>query len=273
MAFSERLGVADFSFLEAEHLHRYAIAKHFCADKHVLDIASGEGYGSSLIAIAAKSVVGVDIDELSVTNANDKYATKKKNLKFIQGSLTKIPLPDNSVDVITSFESIEHISEHEIAFLEFKRVLKSNGVLIISTPDKYYYTDTSGKKNPYHIKEFYRSDFANILNKFFLNSVVLQQKYMCGSLLRPYSDVEKYSFKLYSGDFNSVELNRNDDGLYMFAFASDTESKFEDFSLSFFDLTDLIEDTNKRRLEQVYGSTSYKIGKRIVDFVRLFYKK
>ena len=273
MAFVERLEVTDYSFLEAEHLHRYAIAKHFCTDKHVLDIASGEGYGSSLIAMSAQSVVGIDIDELSVTNANDKYSIKKKNLKFIQGSLTKIPLPDNSVDVITSFESIEHISEHEMAFLEFKRVLKSDGVLIISTPDKFYYTDTSGTKNPYHIKEFYRSEFSSILNKFFLNSVIMQQKYMCGSLIRPYSDMEKHSFKLYSGDFNSVELYSEDDGLYMIAFASDVESKFGDFSLSFFDLTNLIEDTRQRKLQQVYDSTSYRIGKKIVDFVRLFYKR
>src|SRR5438034_11094846 len=46
-----------------EHLHRYAFATQFVRNKRVLDLASGEGYGSNLLAKTAKQVVGVDIDE------------------------------------------------------------------------------------------------------------------------------------------------------------------------------------------------------------------
>ena len=49
--------------IEIEHVHRYLLAAHMSADKDVLDIACGEGYGSHVLAQAARSVCGVDIDE------------------------------------------------------------------------------------------------------------------------------------------------------------------------------------------------------------------
>lgn len=47
--------------IELEHLHRYLCAAELSAQKDVLDIASGEGYGSSILARVARSVIGVDI--------------------------------------------------------------------------------------------------------------------------------------------------------------------------------------------------------------------
>src|SRR5438093_10255188 len=55
-----------------EHLHRYAFATQFVRNKRVLDLASGEGYGSNLLAKTAKQVVGIDIDEQAVRHAANK---------------------------------------------------------------------------------------------------------------------------------------------------------------------------------------------------------
>jgi len=66
-----------------EHLHRYAIAARFCGGKRVLDIASGEGYGSALLARTAAEVVGVDIDRRSVDHARATYYAA--NLRFMCG--------------------------------------------------------------------------------------------------------------------------------------------------------------------------------------------
>src|SRR5215831_2145342 len=63
-----------------EHLHRYAFATQFVRNKRVLDLASGEGYGSNLLAKTAKQVVGIDIDEQSVRHAKNKYI--RTNLDF-----------------------------------------------------------------------------------------------------------------------------------------------------------------------------------------------
>src|SRR5688572_10418148 len=83
-----------------EHLHRYALAKQFCQGKIVLDIASGEGYGSNILSDVAQEVIGVDIDEVSVKYASHKY--KNKNLSFKTGSADSIPVVDGFIDVVVS---------------------------------------------------------------------------------------------------------------------------------------------------------------------------
>ena len=125
-----------------EHIHRYAVCQGIVKDKTVLDIACGEGYGSAILGRTAKQVTGVDIDEQSVAHARDKYS-HIGNLRYIQGSVDAIPLATDSVDVVVSFETIEHVAGHEEMLAELKRVLKADGVLVISTPDKAAYAAVS----------------------------------------------------------------------------------------------------------------------------------
>src|SRR3954471_2687675 len=90
-----------------EHWHRYAFARTFVGGRRVLDAACGEGYGSALLATAAVHVTGVDIDARTLAHARAAYAGRV-NVDFIEGSATMLPLPDASVDVVVSFETIEH---------------------------------------------------------------------------------------------------------------------------------------------------------------------
>ena len=143
--------------IELEHLHRYRFAGRLVAKKIVLDIASGEGYGSAYLAQNAKRVFGVDIAVKAVESARQKY--QRSNLKFIEGSCSDIPLKDASVDIVVSFETIEHHAEHEAMMREITRVLRPRGLLIISTPDKLEYSDKPGFRNPFHVKELYREEF------------------------------------------------------------------------------------------------------------------
>ena len=73
----ERLETFVYSRDAIEHLHRYALAKKYVNNKVVLDIASGEGYGSNLLCANAKHVYGVDIEEKVIERAKKKY--KKNN--------------------------------------------------------------------------------------------------------------------------------------------------------------------------------------------------
>ena len=120
--------------IEIEHLHRYALALELSKGKNVLDIASGEGYGSYLLSMLAKSVVGVDISKEAILHSSMKYI--KSNLTFLCGSADRIPCESHSFDLVVSFETIEHHDKHEEMLQEIKRVLKPDGILILSSPEK-----------------------------------------------------------------------------------------------------------------------------------------
>lgn len=167
--------------IELEHLHRYLQACEISAGKVVLDIASGEGYGSAMLARKAFKVIGVDISIDAVQHACNRY--KKENLEYLLGSCADIPLPDASVDMVVSFETIEHHDQHEKMMQEFKRVLRPNGVVIISSPDKYHFSDEPGTSNPYHVKELYQHEFKRLLGNYFKNTAYFGQRIVYGSAM------------------------------------------------------------------------------------------
>ena len=146
-----------------EHLHRYAMAKDFAVGKTVLDIACGEGYGSAVLAEVAVRVYGVDIAPEAIAHAKTKY--QRPNVEFLTGSCAGIPLADETVDLVVSFETIEHHDEHEAMFAEIKRVLCSGGMVIVSSPDKLEYSERANHANAYHVKELYADEFQRLVEK------------------------------------------------------------------------------------------------------------
>jgi ubiquinone/menaquinone biosynthesis C-methylase UbiE len=188
-----------------EHLHRYYFASQFVGKKVVLDIASGDGYGSEILSRNALKVFGVDISENTILNAQQSY--KKDNLEFFVGDVLDIPVKDNSVDIITCFETLEHVDEHEKVFQEFKRVLKNNGLLIISSPNKKYYSDESGYQNPYHKKELYKNEFEELIQNHFKYTYLYKQSTVLASFIS--SDKSSELNQYFEGDFNEARQNSN----------------------------------------------------------------
>ena len=184
--------------IKYEHLHRYALSLEFSASKSVLDIACGEGYGSALLARVAKSVVGVDIDPTTLNYARQKYYNN--NLKFLVGSCDSIPLPDHSVEVVTSFETIEHHDKHEEMMLEIKRVLAPNGLLIISSPNRFVYSDEPKYVNEHHVKELYYNEFMDLLNRHFKHVRCDGQRLATGSFVFQLNASSGEHYVAYSGD-------------------------------------------------------------------------
>jgi hypothetical protein len=172
-----------------EHVHRYALAFEIGRGLDVLDIASGEGYGAAYLALAARSVVGVDVDAESIRHAAARYTAM--NLSFLTGSCTRIPLGSQSIDLVVSFETIEHIEEHEQFLAEIVRVLRPNGQLLISSPNKLVYSDDAHYHNPYHARELYFDEFRDLLQRSFARCRVYGQRIIATSAIHPLRGVAR----------------------------------------------------------------------------------
>src|SRR5437773_2467143 len=196
------------STIAYEHLHRYAYASTLVKNKRVLDLASGEGYGSKILAAAASSVAGVDIDETAVRHATEKYGSD--TIQFLSGSITAIPIrDDHSFDVIVCFEAIEHIEDQEKLLTEVKRLLKPDGLFIVSTPNKAIYHDESPEENPFHLKELYFEEFQQLLERHFQNVRFLGQRIHPGSSIWPIGGMTANGFHEFviergSSDFEFI---------------------------------------------------------------------
>lgn len=149
------------SLIYAEHLTRYMSAEVLAKDKVVLDIACGTGYGSKILARTAKKVYGVDVDEATIKYAKQKFGSA--NVEYKVGDGIAIPLEDKSIDLVVTFETIEHIKDYNQFIKEIKRVLKPDGLAIISTPNDVEFAEG----NHFHIHEFKFNELVQLLKKDF----------------------------------------------------------------------------------------------------------
>lgn len=255
----ERLVTSVEDETATEHLHRYMFAMKYCHGLVVVDIACGEGYGSAFLASVASSVIGVDIDSEAVKFASKKYI--KSNLEYIVGTCSAIPVDSGSVDVLVSFETLEHHDQHVEMMLEVKRVLKPNGLLIISSPDKTYYSDQRNFKNAFHVKELTSHQFEDLLRSHFKNTFFANQRVMYGSLVIPNVNTN-VQFELYGGDYSKMNI-LSIEPFYNIAFASD--GLLPEMGSSFFNGDQIILD----RMNSIYNSRSYKLGYFLLSPLRL----
>jgi len=145
------------SRIEADHYARYEFAQRFVAGKDVLDIACGTGYaGPMMMSAGARSFHGVDISEQSVEFARSKFG--RDNITFATGDVTQFVQP-KSYDVITSFETIEHVTGYNEALRNFRATLRDGGTLLISSPNRPVTSPNTRSisdkpYNKYHTQEF-----------------------------------------------------------------------------------------------------------------------
>jgi SAM-dependent methyltransferase len=166
-----------------EHMARYIFAADFVKDKTVLDAGCGSGYGTDFLASqGAKYALGIDISPEAIAYAQAHY--QRDNLEYRVMDVTEPDLNDGSFDVIVAFELIEHLQNQERFLAEMARVLKNDGLFIISTPNREVYR-LGLEPNPFHTKEFNFEEFYQILSRYFYNVKVLAQDYLAGIAIAP----------------------------------------------------------------------------------------
>jgi 2-polyprenyl-3-methyl-5-hydroxy-6-metoxy-1,4-benzoquinol methylase len=164
-----------------EHLHRYYFASLFVADRDVLDVGCGEGYGAAILAESARNVVGVDVVSEVVEHARSAYP--QENLQFEVASAVDLAcVPDHSVDVVVCFEVIEHVHEQREVVATGRRVLRPDGLFLISTPDRVPYND-SREPNPFHVHELTAVELRELLTGTFRHVALWSQHFVIGSTL------------------------------------------------------------------------------------------
>ena len=169
--------------IDSEHRARYQFAAQVVAGKEVLDAGCGVGYGIEILSRAgAAEMTGVDLDPEAVSEAKARFSRFATAL--IEGDLRELPLPDHSFDVVVSFETIEHMQEPEKALAELRRVLRPDGILVISSPNPDAYLGG----NEHHVHEFRPEELLEAVGARFKNVTGFGQVAWLGSSISASGD-------------------------------------------------------------------------------------
>jgi len=159
-----------------QHLIRYRFAAQNIGgigDKRVLDVPCGIGYGSDYLARHARWSTGIDISSQAIAAGIGKYLTGEtrpltQNLSLLVMDAQAMQFPDAIFDAAVSFEGLEHVPDPKKMLSEISRVLKDDGVLVLSTPNKKMSKQKRGKpQNPFHLQEYTREELEDMLGEHF----------------------------------------------------------------------------------------------------------
>ncbi|HEX3743711.1 MAG TPA: methyltransferase domain-containing protein [Bryobacteraceae bacterium] len=178
-------GEVDIDLLN-EHMARYTFAARLARGKRVLDAGCGAGYGSVELGRAAERVVGVDRAADAIEFARANYAAH--NVTFEEASCEALPHADASFELVVAFEVIEHLQDWRGFLREAHRVLVPNGQLVVSTPNKLYYTESRGADgaNPFHVHEFDFEEFRAELKAVYPHVSLFLENHVEGFTFQPH---------------------------------------------------------------------------------------
>jgi len=164
----ERIEPAETPALElALHVSRYRFVSSLVAGRSVLDAGCGLGYGSRELRLGpAGSYVGVDRSQEAIHAAQREYAAPGR--LFLTADVTALPFAHGHFEAVLSFEVIEHLREVNRYLAELRRVLRSTGACVISTPNRRWLSaDITTPDNPYHVREYDVREFRELVGAHF----------------------------------------------------------------------------------------------------------
>jgi SAM-dependent methyltransferase len=156
--------VPEENYWYRRHLAVYEWIAARVAGKRVVDMACGEGYGSNLLAGAAKSVVGVDANPEAHEHARLRYA--RPDLRFERDLVESFSEP---CDAVVFLQTIEHVEDAGSILEHFKSLLGSQGVAYVSTPNLLTLAPPGAEKsdNPWHVHEYRAEEFRALCEGHF----------------------------------------------------------------------------------------------------------
>lgn len=134
----ENISVDD-RIRSSENLYNYVFEKLSLQNQsEVLEVGSGQGYGCVMLNNKFKvhKIIGLDSTREQVERSIAKHSEILKSssrMRFIVGKAEEIPLPNNSFTQVFSVEAAQHFVSINDFLSETYRVLKPNGVLVLTT--------------------------------------------------------------------------------------------------------------------------------------------
>ena len=134
--------------------------------KRVLEVGCGDGVLSCYMARQGSEVSAIDNSNLAIDYAKENSLRLKLAIDIRIASAYELPFEGEVFDAVVSSDVIEHLKDVDVFLKEIKRVLKPNGVAIISTPIRV----TESLSDPLHVTEWFQSQFSAIIGAFFPNT-------------------------------------------------------------------------------------------------------
>jgi 2-polyprenyl-3-methyl-5-hydroxy-6-metoxy-1,4-benzoquinol methylase len=106
------------------------ITKYFKPGKRLLDVGCGSGF-----FLKAAEEIGWEAEGVEISPVASEYAQNIVRVKVLEGKLEAYHLPPEKYDLVVLIETIEHLTNPLDTLREIYRILKKEGILIISTPD------------------------------------------------------------------------------------------------------------------------------------------
>ena len=161
----------DFSSIEDAvlyliHRKAYEHAAREFTGLSVLDWGCNAGYGLAILQGTAGLLAGLDASKLAVSEARYRLPALADSIRLYEGGTP--PFERSCVDVVTSFQVIEHVSNYHEYFSGIAHVLKPPGCVMFTTPNRQLRLLPGMQPwNPYHVTEFSARGLEDLLRRYY----------------------------------------------------------------------------------------------------------
>jgi SAM-dependent methyltransferase len=154
--------VPEENYWFRRHLAVYEWIAARAHGRRVVDLASGEGYGSAVLARTAASVVGVEANPEAFDHARAKYG----QVRFERNMLE---LWTGDVDCVVFLQTIEHVQDPDAVMAHVRDLIGPRGVAYVSTPNVLTLAPAGAAKsgNPWHVREYRADEYRALCERHF----------------------------------------------------------------------------------------------------------
>ncbi len=160
--------VPEENYWFQRHLVVYEWIAARVAGMHVVDLASGEGYGADVLAGSAASVVGIEPNPEAFEHARLRYP----RVAFRRAIAETFAEP---CDAVVFLQTIEHVADPGAVLDNIRAQLRPGGVAYVSTPNVLTLAPDGAERsdNPWHVREYRPDEFAALCRAHFASVEVL----------------------------------------------------------------------------------------------------